>query len=391
MTKMTCDVAVIGGGMAGASVAAELAQRRSVVLLEAEPVAGVHSTGRSAASYLPSYGGQAVRRLTVASRPLFDAWSSALGIELMRPRPLIWLSSDAASDEAAARMLRENVSLQSLTAAQATALCPVLRPERILTALLDSSAMDIDVAGLHHGYLSELKRRRGRVFYKAPVTQIRRSPGAWLVTVGEHTISCGAVVNAAGAWVDEVAERADVPPVGVQPKLRSAFTSKPQSDAAIAGSALVADACERWYFKPEVGSVLASPADESDSPPCDARPDEVAIAQAIDAINEATTLRLRSVMRAWAGLRSFVPDRSPVVGARRDHEGFCFLAGQGGYGIQMAPALALVAADIVADGTLSASVRAYGVTAEELSPDRFTTGRFAASAGSRPLLDTRQA
>jgi glycine/D-amino acid oxidase-like deaminating enzyme len=198
-----------------------------------------------------------------------------------------------------------------------------------------------------------------------------------------------AVVNAAGAWVDELAERADVPPVGVQPKLRSAFISKPHADAASAGSALVADACERWYFKPEVGSVLASPADESDSPPCDARPDELAIARAIDAINEATTLRLRSVTRAWAGLRSFAPDRSPVVGARRNHDGFCFLAGQDGYGIQMAPALALVAADLVVDGTLSASVREYGVTAEELSPDRFTTGRYAASAGSRPLPDTR--
>lgn len=290
---------------------------------------------------------------------------------------MIWLSTDAVSEADAARMLQENASLLALTPAEAYALCPTLRPERILTALLDSSAMDIDVSGLHQGYLSELKRRKGLVVYRSPVATLRRSIGAWLVTAGEHTISCGAVVNAAGAWADDVAERAGVPPVGLQPKLRSAFISKPQSHSALAGSALVADTCERWYFKPEGGSVLASPADQTESPPCDARPDELAIAQAIDSINEVTTLGLRSVLRAWAGLRTFAPDCSPVVGARPGHDGFCFLAGEGSYGIQMAPALALVAANIVNDGTLSESVRRYGVTAEELSPDRFTTSQHA--------------
>ena len=321
MTTMTFDIAVIGGGMAGASVAAELAQRRSVVLLEAEPMAGVRSTGRSAASYLPSYGSPAVRRLTVASRPLFDAWSSALNVELLRPRPLIWLSTDAVSEAAAARMLQENASLRALTPAEASALCPALRPERILMALLDSFAMDIDVSGLHQGSLSELKRRKGLVFYRAPVMHLRRSTGASLVMAGEHTISCGAVVNGAGAWADDVAERAGVPPVGLQPKLRSAFISKPQPHSALTGPALVADACERWYFKPEVGSVLASPADQTASPPCDARPDELAITQAIDAINEVTTLGLRSVVLAWAGLRTFAPDGHQSSGLARTMTG----------------------------------------------------------------------
>jgi D-arginine dehydrogenase len=373
MTSITCDVAVIGGGMAGASVAAELADHGTVVLVEAEHALGAHSTGRSAASYLPSYGGQVVRQLTVASRPLFDAWSERLEIGLLHPRPLLWLATDADSERANHSRLQADATLQSLTPTEAMSLCPALEGDAIVSALLDSSAMDIDVASLHQAYVSELKRRKGTVVMNARVTGVQRAGSTWTVTAGDHRIQCATVVNAAGAWVDEVAQSASVPCIGVRPKRRTAFVSRPKFGAELGSWALVIDACERWYFKPEGGAVLASPAEESESTPCDARPDELAIARAIEAINEVTKLGIRSVDHAWAGLRSFVPDRSPVVGAWNDHEGFVFLAGQGGYGIQMAPALANVAADIATEGFISEARADYGVSVEELSPQRLAT------------------
>lgn len=375
MRRVVCDVAVIGGGMGGASVAAELAANLSVVLVEAESSAGAHSTGRSAAAFLPSYGGPVVRQLTAASRALYDARSTELGVELLRPRPLIWLGTDADGGRAVAQTVQENGSLVPLTVSEAVAMFPPLRPERVAAAALDSSATDIDVASLHQAYLSDLKHRKGTILLHAPAREIRRTGSTWEVTAGDCVISCAKVVNAAGAWADDVARRAGVPTVGLQPKRRTAFISPPVYTGEVSGLPLLSDSLERWYVKPEAGLLLGSPADETDSPPCDAKPDELEIARAIDEINEVTTLGLRSVRHAWAGLRSFVADRTPVVGAWTDHDGFYFVAGQGGYGIQMAPALARVAADIVADGKLSDESNTYGVLLESLSPERLARSK----------------
>lgn len=370
MADLVCDVVVVGAGMAGASVAAELAARVSVIVVEAESAAGMHSTGRSAASFLPSYGGETVRALTAASRPLYDARSAESGTELLRPRALVWLATDRESHRGVARAVAEKPELALLTPAETVEWCPALRRDRIIAGALDSSAMDIDVAGLHGSYLSELKQRNGAVRLDAPVRQIERSGQGWRVTAGTEVISCGQVVDAAGAWTDEVAKLAGVPTVGLQPKLRSAFVSPTGFEGETSDWPMVFDSLERWYFKPEAGLILGSPADESDSAPVDARPDELAVARALESINETTTLGLRSVRRAWAGLRSFVADRAPVVGHWAGHEGFHFVAGQGGYGIQMAPALAAVAADAVLEGELSAKTEGYGVTLEAIGPDR---------------------
>ncbi|MGB3375957.1 MAG: FAD-binding oxidoreductase [Microbacterium sp.] len=370
MRRVVCDVAVIGGGMGGASVAAELAATLSVALVEAESAAGEHSTGRSAAAFLPSYGGPVVRQLTVASRPLYDARSAELGFELLNPRPLIWLGTNTQGAEAVDGMVAKNDSLVPLPAIEAVALFPPLRPERVAAAALDSSATDIDVAALHQAYLADLKNRKGSILLRSPAQEIRQVGSAWEVTAGDSVITCAKVVNAAGAWADEVAQRASVPTIGLRPKRRTAFVSPPVFAGEIAELPLLSESLERWYVKPEAGLALGSPADESDSAPGDVKPDELEIARAIDEINEVTTLGLRSVRRAWAGLRSFVADRSPVVGSWSDHEGFYFVAGQGGYGIQMAPALARVAADIVAEDRLSAATEAYGVSLESLSPER---------------------
>jgi D-arginine dehydrogenase len=260
-------------------------------------------------------------------------------------------------------------------------LCPVLRPGVALGGALDTSSMDIDVAGLHQAYLSLLTRRGGVLRRSAPVEEIRSTAsGSRQVEAAGLRIACDVVVDAAGAWVDEVAAAAGVPPVGIQPKRRTIFYSPVSSPDEMAGWPILVDACERWYFKPDGDRVLVSPAEETDCPPSDARPDELAIAVCLDALNAVTTLGLRSVSHSWAGLRSFVPDRMPVVGAWPEHPGFHFLAGQGGYGIQMAPALAVLASDHLLHGDLTEAAERFGVAIEAVTP-----GRLRSPEGPRPL------
>lgn len=328
------DVVVVGGGIAGVSVACELAGDVSVILLEAEPELAWHTTGRSAAIYAPSYGGPVVREMTLASEPLF-------GDGILTPHAALWLALDDAGVERLSK-----ADAESVTPTHAVELCPVLRPP--LAAAIDRSAMDIDVMALHSRYVRGLKERGGEVRTNTRVTELRRDGDGWIV----NGIRTTTVVNAAGAWVDRLAELANVPTIGLQPKRRTVALAR--AVGVDPTWPVVADITDRFYFRPESGHLLISPADETPSDPCDAKPDELDVAIAMERINEATTLGLRSVHTAWAGLRSFVADREPVVGAWPDHPGFVFFAGQGGYGIQMAPALARTGADIVL-GRASAS------------------------------------
>ncbi|MCP2305351.1 NAD(P)/FAD-dependent oxidoreductase [Actinokineospora globicatena] len=326
---MGWDVVVVGGGIGGVSVAAELAVHGSVVLVEAESDLARHTTGRSAAVYAPSYGGAVVRALTEASLPLF-------GEGLLSPRPMLWVGDVAglAGD------------VQEISVDEALRLCPVLRPERVGGLAVDLGTRDIDVMGLHQRYVRRLKAAGGEIRKGAPVTAVRRDGAGWRVTAGTEEISAGVVVNAAGAWTDRVAELAGVPALGLRPLRRTIAIAT--GDAPVgAGWPLVADVADTFYFRPEGPGVLVSPADETPVEPGDAKPDELDVALAVDRVNEVTTLGLRSVRTAWAGLRTFAPDREPVVGELPGHPGFSFFAGQGGYGIQMAPALAVAAARII--------------------------------------------
>jgi D-arginine dehydrogenase len=243
--------------------------------------------------------------------------------------------------------------------------------------------MDIDVAALHQAYLSLLTRRGGTIRRRAPVRRIRRLPsGSWQIEAAELLISCDRVVDAAGAWADEVAAAAGVRTVGLQPKRRTIFISPVARPLDMGRWPIIVDACERWYFKPEgAGRVLVSPAEESDCPPSDARPDELAIAATLETVSAVTSLELRSVSHSWAGLRSFVADRMPVVGSWPEHAGFNFLAGQGGYGIQMAPALAVLAADLVVHGEPTAASKDFGVSLAAVAPERLR------STATRPEHD----
>jgi D-arginine dehydrogenase len=330
------DYVVVGAGIAGVSAAYELAAGGSVLLLEREREPAYHTTGRSAAMFLASYGGADVRPLNLASRPLFEEIGT-----LLTPRPLLWVG-DAGRQADLAALTRVDPTLRPLDEAEVRRLCPVLRPEWCAGALLEAGAMEIDVLGLHQYYLGGARRRGIEVRLDAPVRAGHHDGGGWTLQTGAGTVRADVVVNAAGAWADDLATRLGLDPVGLAPLRRTAAVAR--ASGVDPAWPLVSDVAEGFYFRPEGDGVLVSPADETPSEPCDARPDDLDVARALDNVNAATTLGLRSIRTAWAGLRTFAPDRNPVVGPDPAEPSFVWLAGQGGYGIQTAPALARLAA-----------------------------------------------
>lgn len=361
-------VVVIGGGIAGVSVAAELARTTSVTLLEAEAALAHHTTGRSAAMYLPGYGNAVVRALTAASRADFDALSTEAGTPILTPRSTMWIGSP---DETADldTMGAGNDALRRIDGDEVVSRFPQLRRDRIGGGLIDDAGSDIDVGVLHQAYVRRLVAAGGAIDRRARIDRIdRRAGGGWRVAAGDRAWEADLLVDAAGAWADEVAGLAGVAPVGLQPLRRTLFTSPVGAD--VAPGPMVSDLHERWYFRVDAGVALVSPADETPSPPCDARPEELDVARALEAVNEVTTLGLRSVRTAWAGLRTFAPDRSPVVGPGPGDPTFVWSAGQGGYGLQMAPALARTAAALALGRAVPADVPLDPVT---LGPARFTS------------------
>jgi D-arginine dehydrogenase len=356
---------VIGGGIAGVSAAHELAAHTAVVLLEQEEQLAHHATGRSAAAYLETYGSPTVRRLTLASRSFLASMLSS--------RPLLWIGAADRAEalEAAAEAGRALVpSVCLIDFAEAVARCPALRPTQADIAVLEPEAMDIDVAALHQTFVRGMRARGGEIRRSSRVVGLTRSGNTWVVTTPSEVYEAEIVVNAAGAWCDHIAALAGVRPIGLRPMRRTAFTSPAPDDVDVRSWPLVADIDDRFYFKPEGPQLLCSLADETPSPPCDAFAEPLDVALAIERINEATTLDLRHVRRAWAGLRSFVADRTPVVGIDPEAPGFCWLAGQGGYGIQTAPAMARATAGLVVDRRLPDDLIALGITADDLSAAR---------------------
>jgi D-arginine dehydrogenase len=345
------DVAVVGGGMAGVSIAAELATTHAVALLEQEDQLAHHATGRSAAMFLESYGKPAVRDLTRASRPLIDAAATARGVPILTPRPMLWVAVQGQEDDLAS-MVDDEPSLRRLDPDEARALCPALRADRIAAAAVEPDAQDIDVAALHQWYLQEARRHGVAVLTGCRVTRARRHEGAWYLDLDTAApVVATVVVDAAGAWADQVAATFGARAHGLEPRRRTIAIGRIREPLAPT-MPMVADVGDTFYFRPEGPHVLMSPADETPTEPCDARPEEADVALAIERVNRVTTLGIRSVASTWAGLRTFAPDRLPVVGYDPEAPGVFWLAGQGGTGIQMAPALARLAADLVRDPQL---------------------------------------
>jgi D-arginine dehydrogenase len=341
------DILVIGAGIAGASAAYELSGERRVIVLEQEALPGMHATGRSAALFSETYGNATVRALSRESRPFLTRPPEGFGeTPLLSPRGALFVASETQRPQLGALAADAEGAFAWLTGAEALARVPVLRPEAAVAGLYEAGAMDIDVAALHQGYLAGLRRRGGRVATDAGVTALRREAGLWTVDTPAGAFAAPVLVNAAGAWADRVGALAGLAPLGLQPMRRSVAVA-PGPDIDFAGWPLVIDAGESWYFKPDAGRLLLSPADETPTAPTDAQPEDLDIAIAVDRIEQATTLTFRRILRRWAGLRTFAPDRTPVCGFDPRAEGFFWLAGQGGYGIQTAAAMAKRAARIV--------------------------------------------
>ncbi len=372
--RLTADVVVIGAGIAGAGAAWALSDRQRVVLLEQEDQPGLHATGRSAAIMSETSGPFEVCALAALSRAfLADPPPAVTERPLLSPRGLLWVSDQPNLDrlERIATVAdRVGARSRRLDGAAAHRLVPELRPDWVRAALLEPEARSIDVARLLSGWLADFRRRNGRLATLSPATTIEPAGSGWVVTTPEAEIACRVVVNAAGAWADEVAARAGLEPLGLQPLRRTAFVFAAGGDADLRRRPLVMDVASRFYFEPEGPGWLASPADETPSPPVDARPEELDVARAVDALAEATTMVVRGVRRSWAGLRTFAPDRRPVVGFDPGAAGFFWLAGQGGAGIKTAPALAELTRSLIVDGRPGAAVERVGIDLAAIGPDR---------------------
>lgn len=368
----TTDVVVIGGGMAGISAACEIAKTHSVILVEQEAHLAYHSTGRSAAMFFQNYGSGPIRPLTVASHGFFTAPPSDLTDgSLIHPRGAIWIARpDQATrlSEVAAAGRATGSHVVELTAGEVVSRVPVLRREMLAGGLWEPDPFELDVAAIHQAYLRGFRKEGGTVLTSSPVRSLVRRDAHWQVAAGDDKLEAGTVVNASGAWGDVVAKLAGVFPVGLQPMRRTAFMVP--GEAAWSTWPMVVDVDQDFYFKPDGPQLLCSPADETPSPPTDARPDPLDVALAIERINQATTLQIRSVRSEWAGLRSFAPDRSLVIGPDPDQSSFVWLVGQGGTGIQAAPAAAELTASLVRGEGVPAHLEAAGVDYDELRPGR---------------------
>ena len=347
METLSVEAIVIGGGMAGATAAAHLSATRRVALLEAEESAGYHATGRSAAIWIRNYGSADARILTAASRGFFDAPPPGFAAApLIQPRDVVHL---APPDQVGhlRRMMAGAPDMRPLDLDELRARVPVLRPGYAALAALEPDCFDIDVAALHQGWLKQVVARGGVMALRHRAGRIWKQDGLWRAEASTGAVFAAPVlVNAAGAWGDEVAALAGLRILGLQPKRRTACIIDPRGHDC-AGWPLLGDADHTWYVRPEAGGrLMVSPADETDSAPLDAQPEELDVAIAIDRMQQALDIPVSRIEHKWAGLRSFTPDRGLAIGEAAER-GFFWMVGQGGYGIQTAPAAGRLLASLV--------------------------------------------
>ncbi len=369
------DAVIVGAGIAGASVAHALAPHAKVLLLEREALPGMHSTGRSAAMFMESYGPPQVRALTRASRAWYQRPPSGFAdAAILAPRGALyaaWQGQEAALDELHASLSATGSVVARIDADECLRRVPVLRAEGLLGGVFEVDAMDIDVHALHQGFLRGARRAGAVLWTDAELARADNASGTWqLVLADGRRSSARTLINAAGAWADEVARRCGVAPLGIQPKRRSAFTFAAPADLDIRPWPTVCNVQESWYIKPDAGQLLGSPANADPVPAHDVVPEELDIATGIAAIEADTTLTIRRPARTWAGLRSFAPDGELVIGWDAQRPAFFWLAGQGGYGIQSAAGAAQLAAALWLGAPLPEALRALAVDVRALDPAR---------------------
>lgn len=364
---------VVGGGIAGVSAAAHLAPHGSVILLEMEPALAYHTTGRSAALFVVNYGSQGVRPLSLASRRfLEDPPPGAVEGPLLADRGLLWVATPEQAgllEETAEEGRRSGAASRLVGPEVVLDLVPAMRPERVGAGLYEGDARDIDVAALHQAFVRIARAHGTDIRVSSPVTAVERTGGRWRLVTPTGDVSAPILVNAAGAWGDELAALAGLPPVGLQPMRRTAFMVPGES--SYSKWPMVVDAAQAYYFRPDGVQLLCSLAEEEPDRPGDPRPRMEDVALAVDRINQATTLGIRTVNSQWTGLRTFAPDREMVIGEDPAAPGFFWLVGQGGTGIQTSPACGSLLASLVLAEDSAEDLARAGVDPDRLSPARF--------------------
>lgn len=372
------DVAIIGAGMAGASVAAELSPYCSVIMLEREAQPGYHATGRSAAFWDECYGGPLVQPLTRASHAfLFDPPADFASGTLLHQRGVLYLGREGEIGDLEAHVASfgDRVKLEMLDRSALLRRITGLKPEWV-AGVFGGDCSDIDVGALHSGYLRVAKRYGAQLRCDANVVALGYVGDHWQVDLGDTKVEARILVNAAGAWADPVATLAGANPLGLQPYRRTVVQLRTDPKAS-PDLPLVIHIGGEFYFKPETsGQLWASPHDETPSPPCDAAPEELDVAIAIHAYSQAVDCTIEAVTHRWAGLRTFSPDRLPVYGFDPLVPGFFWCAGQGGFGIQTAPAAAKLCAALIREKPTGLELA--GIEAERYSPARFATAPISA-------------
>ena len=369
MTPQSFDIAVIGAGMAGASAAAYLSADRRVALIEAEDSAGYHTTGRSAAIWIQNYGPPDVRELSRLSRPFYEAPPSGFSdATLIRRRPVLMLAAHAQLPDLDAALAGGH-GLCRMSVAEAEAMVPALRPGYLAGAAIEQDAFDMDVAAIHQGFLRMLRASGGLLALRGRAGRIERRGGLWHIETNAGTaFQAPVLVNAAGAWGDEVAGLAGVAKIGLRPCRRTAAIVDP-GPFDVANWPMIIDVNEEWYARPEARTrLMVSPADETLTHPHDVQPEEIDVATGIDRMQQALDIPVRRVEHSWAGLRTFTPDGSLAFGRDPGAEGFFWCVGQGGYGIQTAPAAGRLVADLV----LGQDPAEAGSVAAAVAPGRFS-------------------
>jgi D-arginine dehydrogenase len=366
------DAIVIGAGIAGASVAYFMAPHARVLVLEREAYAGMHSTGRSAALFSETYGTPQVRALSRATRPFLARPPEGFAthpILTVRGNTIIGKAGevdDIRAEYEAMRSFTPELELRSTR--QILDSVPVLRPEFAQIGLHEPNAADIDVNELHQGFLRGLRALGGQLRLDVNIRAISRDAQGWQVDDGEHAYRAPLLLNAAGAWVDQVAAMAGVAPLGIVPKRRSAFVFDPPEGIDSAHWPFITAFDETYYFKPDAGLLLGSCVNADPVEPHDVQPEEYDIALGIHRIEEATTMTIRRPRRSWAGLRSFVADGDLVAGFAADANGFFWVAAQGGYGIQTSAAMGEACANLALGRPLPSALVDAGITADMLAP-----------------------
>jgi D-arginine dehydrogenase len=374
---MQAEYLIIGAGIAGASIAYWLAPHAKVLLLERESQPGYHSTGRSAALFMESYGPPQVRALTCASRDFLERPPAGFTDHpILSPRGAMMVAGvgqDDLLEEQYAIVRSVSGDARRLDADSACELVPALRQYQVLGAVYEPGAADIDVHALHQAYLRGVRVAGGSIACGVEVSAMAYGNGVWRVHAGAQVYEAPVVVNAAGAWCDVIAALAGASPIGLVPMRRSAFTFAPPADVDVSRWPMFIGVDESYYVKPDAGLLLGSPANADPVAPHDVQAEELDIAMAIDRIESMTTLTIRRPRNVWAGLRSFVADGSLVGGFDPKLPGFFWAAGQGGYGIQSSPAAGELYAALLRGMPVPPRIRDFGARAQALSPARTMT------------------